>query len=93
MSRCCHGHRPVVSTSSEKLRNVRMRTIAASTATPVRLGEAATVRAMSPATSSSSPSRMARLSCWRNAGRHHSRAGRAAGGSGTLSPWQMSHLN
>jgi len=30
---------PVVSTSSEKLRNVRMSTIAASTATPVRFGD------------------------------------------------------
>ena len=38
MSRFCHGHRPVVSTSSEKLRKVRMRTIAASTATLVRPG-------------------------------------------------------
>jgi len=41
MSRCCHRHRPVVSTSGEKLRNVWMSTIAASTATPVRRGEAA----------------------------------------------------
>ena len=38
MSRFCHGHRPVVSASSEKLRKVRMRTIAASMATPVRPG-------------------------------------------------------
>ena len=41
MSRCCHRHRPVVSTSGEKLRNVWMSTIVASTATPVRRGEAA----------------------------------------------------
>jgi hypothetical protein len=41
MSRCCHRHRPVVSTSGEKLRNVWMSTIAASTATPVRRGEVA----------------------------------------------------
>src|SRR5215472_128780 len=65
MSRFCHGHRPVVSTSSEKLRKVRMRTIDASIATLVRLGEVATVRTMSPATSSSRPSRMAWLSRWR----------------------------
>lgn len=32
----CHGQRPVSSTSSEKLRNVRMSTIAASTATVSR---------------------------------------------------------
>jgi hypothetical protein len=42
-----------------------MKTIAANIATLVKLGEAATVRTMSPATSSSRPSRMARPSCWR----------------------------
>jgi predicted transcriptional regulator len=54
------GHWPVSSTCKEKLRNVRMSTIAPSTATLVRVGLVATVRMMSPATSSSSPSRMAR---------------------------------
>ena len=42
----CHGQRPVSSTSSEKLRNVRIRTMMASTATLVRVGSAATVRIM-----------------------------------------------
>jgi len=66
MSRFCHGHCPVISTCSEKLRKVRMRTITASIATLVRLGEAATVRTMSPATSSSRPSRIAWPSRWRS---------------------------
>lgn len=54
----CHGHRPLISTSSEKLKKVRIATIAASIATLVRVGEVATVRTMSPATSSSRPRRM-----------------------------------
>src|SRR5215469_5963722 len=62
---CCHGQRPVSSTSSEKLRNVRIKTMMASTATLVRVGWPATVWIMSPATSSSRPSRMLWPSCWR----------------------------
>ena len=77
ISRFCHGHCPVISTASEKLRNVRMKTIAASIATLVRLGAAATVRTNSPATSSSRPSRIVWPAAGGNAGRHHSRAGRA----------------
>jgi hypothetical protein len=37
-ARFCHGQRPVISTSSEKLKKVRIRTIAASMATLVRVG-------------------------------------------------------
>src|SRR4051794_26589775 len=65
VSRFCQGHRPVTSTSSEKLRNVRMTMMPARVATLVRLGEAATVRTMSPAPSSSRPSRMVWPSCRR----------------------------
>src|SRR5215469_12020635 len=62
---CCHGQRPVSSTSSEKLRNVRIKTMMPSAATLVRVGWPATVWTMSPATSSSRPSRMVWPSCWR----------------------------
>ena len=61
----CHGQRPLISSSSEKLRKVRMRTIAPSTIMFCRVGATATVLMMSPATSSSRPSRMARPRFWR----------------------------
>src|SRR5215510_14631998 len=35
---CCHGQRPSRSTSREKLRNVRIRTLPPRTATPPRVG-------------------------------------------------------
>jgi hypothetical protein len=56
----CQGHRPVISSSSEKLRKVRMATIKASTPTLAYVGATATVRMMSPATRSSSPRRIDR---------------------------------
>jgi hypothetical protein len=66
--RGCHGHRPVSSTSGEKLRNVRIATIIARTSMLANVGSMATVRMMSPATRSSRPSRMPRpIDCrsWR----------------------------
>ena len=62
----CHGQRPVISTSSEKLKKVRMTTMPPSTATLVRVGLAATVRMMSPATRSSNPNKIVRPSSSRN---------------------------
>ena len=59
----CHGHLPVISSSSVKLRNVRMSTIPARTPTLCSVGVTATVRMMSAATSSSRPSRIERPSC------------------------------
>ncbi|MCW2530304.1 MAG: hypothetical protein JWM76_5164 [Pseudonocardiales bacterium] len=59
----CQGHRPVISSSREKLRNVRMSTITPRTATLRTVGVTATVRTMSAATSSSRPTRMLRPSC------------------------------
>src|SRR5690606_26794681 len=56
----CQGQREVISTSSVKDRNVRMATIPASTPTDSKVGSTTTVRMMSPATSSSSPSRIDR---------------------------------
>lgn len=58
----CQGHRPVISNSREKLRNVRMTTITARTPTLVKVGVTATVRMMSAATRSSRPRRMDRPS-------------------------------
>ena len=56
----CHGQRPVISTSREKLSNVRISTIPASTATLRGVGVIATVRMMSAATRNSRPSRIER---------------------------------
>ena len=56
----CHGQRPSISTSNEKLRKVRISTIPASTARLCRVGSTATVPMMSAATRNSSPSRMPR---------------------------------
>jgi hypothetical protein len=61
----CHGLGPVSSTSSEKLKKVRIKTMMPSTATLLRVGSVATVWMMSPATSSSRPSKMVWPSCWR----------------------------
>lgn len=61
----CHGHRPVISSSSEKLRNVRISTMPPRTPTLVSVGVTATVRMISAATSSSRPSRIDRPSCCR----------------------------
>lgn len=58
--RFCQGQRPSSSTSREKLRKVRTRTMTARTPTLMKVGETATVRMMSPATRNSSPSRIAR---------------------------------
>jgi hypothetical protein len=54
----CHGHRPVISSSKEKLRKVRISTMMARTPTLSNVGVTATVRMMSAATRSSRPSRM-----------------------------------
>ena len=56
----CHGQRPSISTSSEKLRKVRISTMPASTARLCSVGSTATVPMMSAATRNSSPSRMPR---------------------------------
>jgi hypothetical protein len=58
----CHGHAPVISSCSEKLRNVRIPTIPPSTATLCGVGVIATVRMMSAATRNSRPSRIERPS-------------------------------
>jgi len=52
----------VISSSSDQLRNVRISTMPASTATLWAVGVIATVRMMSAATSNSSPSKIARPS-------------------------------
>ena len=62
---CCQGQRPLISSSSEKLRKVRMMTMAPSTAIFCKVGDTATVLMMSPATSNSRPSKMARPKFWR----------------------------
>jgi hypothetical protein len=46
----CQGQRPVISSSKEKLRNVRMITMMPRTPTLANVGSMATVRMMSPAT-------------------------------------------
>ncbi|OFS21490.1 hypothetical protein HMPREF3086_04855 [Dietzia sp. HMSC21D01] len=46
----CQGHRPEISSSSDQLRNVRITTIAASTATLSNVGVTATVLMMSAGT-------------------------------------------
>ena len=59
----CHGQRPVSSTSSEKLRKVRIKNMMPSTATLVIVGSAAAVWTMSAATSSYRPGRMVWPTC------------------------------
>jgi len=54
------GHRPSISVSTAKLRNVRMSTIRPRIARPSRLGDTAIIPTMSAATRSSSPKRMDR---------------------------------
>lgn len=49
---CCQGHFPVISSSKEKLRKVRIRTIKANTPTLANVGVTATARRMSAATRS-----------------------------------------
>ncbi|EZP54185.1 hypothetical protein BW41_01715 [Sphingomonas sp. RIT328] len=60
--RFCHGHRPSISTSSEKLRKVRIRTMPARTKRLSNVGSTATVLMMSAATRNSRPSRIDRPS-------------------------------
>src|SRR6266849_4424537 len=52
----CQGHSPLISTSSDQLKNVRTSTISPSTPTLTKVGSMATLWMMSAATSSSSPS-------------------------------------
>src|SRR6266516_1416282 len=52
----CQGHSPLISTSSDQLKNVRTSTISPSTPTLTKVGSMATLRMMSAATRSSNPS-------------------------------------
>jgi len=56
----CHGQQPSISVSSEKLRKVRISTIAASSPTLSNVKGAVMVEIMSAPTNNSSPSRMPR---------------------------------
>src|SRR5262249_45125205 len=62
----CHGHRPSSSSAKLQLRKVRIVTTIPRTITPSTLGLNATVRMMSAATNTSSPSKMARPRSWRS---------------------------
>ena len=60
-----HGHMPSTSTSSEKLRTIRMTMMSPRTATLSRVGSTMIVRTMSPMMSTSSPSMITRPRLWR----------------------------